>query len=47
MFYVLDASRLIDPKANLDEVFMRKLDKNLARPYHYGEAFRDKAASSS
>ena len=42
MFYVLDASRLIDPKANLDEVFMKKLEKNLGRPYRYGEDFRDK-----
>jgi NTP pyrophosphatase (non-canonical NTP hydrolase) len=46
MFYVLDASRLIDPKANLDDVFMKKLEKNLARPYRYGEAFRDKRSSA-
>jgi len=46
MFYVLDASRLIDPKANLDEVFMKKLEKNLARPYRYGEAFRNKRPSA-
>jgi NTP pyrophosphatase (non-canonical NTP hydrolase) len=45
IFYVLDASRLIDPNANLDEVFMKKLEKNLGRPYRYGEAFRDKARS--
>ena len=42
IFYVLDASRLIDPRANLDEVFENKLAKNMARPYKYGEAFRDK-----
>ena len=42
IFYVLDASRLIDPKADLDEVFLRKLAKNMGRPYRYGEAFRDK-----
>ena len=41
IFYVLDASRLIDPGANLDEVFERKLAKNMARPHRYGEAFRD------
>jgi len=46
MFYVLDASRLIDPKANLDEVFMKKLAKNLGRPYRYGEAFREKKPSA-
>lgn len=42
MFYVLDASRLIDPRANLDEAFMKKLAKNFGRPHRYGEAFRDK-----
>ncbi len=42
IFYVLDASRLIDPNANLDEIFEKKLAKNLARPHRYGEAFRDK-----
>lgn len=42
LFYVLDASRLIDPKANLDEVFMKKLERNLTRPHKYGEGFRDK-----
>ena len=31
IFYVLDASRLIDPKADLDEVFLRKLAKNMGR----------------
>ncbi len=42
IFYVLDASRLIAPGANLDEVFERKLAKNLGRPHRYGESFRDK-----
>lgn len=42
IFYVLDASRLIDPKADLDEVFLRKLAKNLSRPQRYGEGFRDR-----
>jgi NTP pyrophosphatase (non-canonical NTP hydrolase) len=46
VFYVLDASRLIDPNANLDEVFLKKLEKNLARPYRYGEAFRDRKPSA-
>jgi len=45
MFYVLDASRLIDPTANLDEVFEMKLAKNMSRPHRYGEAFRDKLAT--
>ncbi len=39
IFYVLDASRLIDPQANLDAVFERKLAKNLGRPQRYGEGF--------
>ncbi len=45
LFYVFDASRLIDPKANLDEVFTRKLEKNFGRPHKYGEGFRDKKLS--
>lgn len=46
VFYVLDASRLIDPAANLDEIFDKKLAKNFGRPYRYGEGFRDKPPSS-
>jgi len=46
IFYVLDASRLIDPDANLDEVFEMKLAKNLGRPHRYGEGFRDRVLSS-
>lgn len=42
IFYVLDASRLIDPKADLDDVFEKKLAKNHGRAHRYGEAFRDK-----
>ena len=42
IFYVLDASRLIDPNADLDSVFEKKLAKNLGRPDRYGEGFRDK-----
>ena len=40
IFYVLDASRLVSPGANLDEVFERKLAKNFGRAYRYGEGFR-------
>jgi NTP pyrophosphatase (non-canonical NTP hydrolase) len=47
IFYVLDASRLIDPHANLDNVFLKKLEKNLARPHRYGEGFRDKLPRAS
>ena len=42
IFYVLDASRLIDPDANLDEVFEKKWAKNMGRAYQYGEGFRAK-----
>lgn len=42
IFYVLDASRLIDPSANLDEVFEKKLAKNMGRAFQYGEGFRSK-----
>jgi NTP pyrophosphatase (non-canonical NTP hydrolase) len=42
MFYVLDASRLACPNINMDEVFKRKLDENLGRPYQYGEGHRNK-----
>jgi len=50
IFYVLDASRLIAPGANLDEAFEKKLAKNHTRAHRYGEGFRDKTlpvASSS
>ena len=46
VFYVLDASRLIDPAADLDEIFEKKLAKNLGRPYRYGEGFRDRLPPS-
>ncbi len=42
VFYVLDASRLIDPAADMDEMFERKWAKNMNRPYQYGEGFRSK-----
>ena len=43
IFYVLDASRLIAPEADLDAVFERKWAKNMNRGYQYGEGFRSKA----
>ena len=42
IFYVLDASRLISPDADLDAVFEAKWTKNMTRPHRYGEGFRDK-----
>ncbi len=47
IFYVLDASRLIGPKANLDEVFLRKWEKNMGRSFQYGEGFRAKRRTAS
>ncbi len=43
IFYVLDASRLIAPEANMDEVFEKKWAKNMGRGFQYGEGFRAKA----
>ncbi|MBI3859359.1 MAG: hypothetical protein HY296_03855 [Thaumarchaeota archaeon] len=43
IFYVLDASRLIDPAADLDLAFEKKLAKNYSRPHRYGEGFSDEA----
>ena len=42
IFYILDASRLACPDMNMDEVFKKKLEKNLNRPYQYGEGHRTK-----
>jgi hypothetical protein len=42
IFYVLDTSRLACPSMNMDEVFMKKLEKNLGRPFQYGEGHRAK-----
>jgi NTP pyrophosphatase (non-canonical NTP hydrolase) len=42
IFYVLDASRLIMPEANMDEVFEGKWAKNMNRGFRYGEGFRAK-----
>lgn len=39
VFYVLDASRLIAPQADMDEVFEKKWSKNMGRPRRYGEGF--------
>jgi len=40
IFYVLDASRLACPSVNMDAMFKKKLEKNLDRPYQYGEGHR-------
>ncbi len=42
IFYVLDASRLACPSVNMDDMFRKKLEKNLSRPYQYGEGHRSK-----
>ena len=42
IFYVLDASRLVCPTINMDEMFRKKLEKNLGRPFQYGEGHRNK-----
>jgi len=40
IFYVLDASRLACPTMNMDEMFLKKLEKNRERSYQYGEGHR-------
>ena len=40
IFYILDASRLACPTVNMDATFRKKLEKNLCRPYQYGEGHR-------
>jgi len=42
IFYVLDASRLACPSINMDEMFLKKLEKNWRREYQYGEGHRRK-----
>jgi NTP pyrophosphatase (non-canonical NTP hydrolase) len=42
IFYILDTSRIACPTVNMDEVFRKKLEKNLSRPYRYGEGHRNK-----
>lgn len=46
IFYVLDASRLIAPEADMDEAFERKWSKNMGRPHQYGEGFRRSSVHS-
>ncbi len=40
IFYVLDASRLACSTINMDEMFLKKLEKNKKRQYQYGEGHR-------
>ena len=40
IFYILDASRLACPDVDMDDMFQKKLQKNLARDYQYGEGHR-------
>jgi NTP pyrophosphatase (non-canonical NTP hydrolase) len=40
IFYVLDCSRLACPSMNMDGMFKKKLEKNLGRPFQYGEGHR-------
>ncbi len=47
IFYILDASRLACPTMNMDEVFKKKLEKNLSRPFQYGEGHRDKQVNEN
>jgi NTP pyrophosphatase (non-canonical NTP hydrolase) len=47
IFYVLDASRLIAPEANMDEVFEKKWAKNMSREFRYGEGFREKKVETA
>jgi NTP pyrophosphatase (non-canonical NTP hydrolase) len=47
IFYVLDATRLIAPDADLDEVFEKKWAKNMTRPHRYGEGFRERTRSDA
>lgn len=42
IFYVLDTSRLACPSVNMDEMFRKKLEKNLGRPFQYGEGHRQR-----
>lgn len=46
LFYILDASRLACPSVNMDEMFRKKLEKNMRRPYQYGEGHRLKQPNS-
>lgn len=43
IFYVLDTSRLACPTINMDQMFLKKLEKNKQRLYQYGEGHRSKS----
>ena len=42
IFYILDVSRLACPTINMDELFVKKLEKNRKRKYQYGEGHRSR-----
>lgn len=44
IFYILDASRLACPSVSMDEMFLKKLEKNKHRTYRYGEGHRLKSS---
>lgn len=41
IFYVIDTSRLLCPSANLDKVFLYKLEKNLSRNYKRSKEWKE------
>ena len=43
IFYILDASRLACPSVNMDDMFVKKLNKNKKRSFQYGEEHRLKS----
>ena len=45
IFYILDASRLACPNINMDDLFLKKLQKNKTRDYQYGEGHRKKPSN--
>lgn len=47
IFYILDACRLACPNINMDEMFLKKLEKNKRRSYQYGERHRFTNRSSN
>ncbi len=40
IFYILDTSRLACPTIDMDQMFLKKLEKNKKRAYQYGEGHR-------
>lgn len=42
IFYILDASRLACPTTNMDQTFLKKLEKNKKRAYQYDERHKFK-----